>query len=309
MSEPIISVSGLRGTIPDQLTPLVATRYIAALASTLPLGKSRLGSRWSFERTHVSRRRSVATLAAHGFDVIDLDAASTPTVGIQVREQKPWPVFRSRQVTIQKNITDSNCLAAMVAFSPSRLVKKCSQVIELVNANGLASMRSGTSKRLDDPHTAHMNLVLKTIEPSQVRGRKFKVLLDSNHGAGSLLGRMLLESLGCELTLLGDTPDGQFEHKPEPLAENLARCLRRGASGGFDVGFCQDPDADRLAIIDERGQYIGEEMTLALCLLQALPSGRGTMVTNCASSSLSQHIAAQYESKLLTIGGRRSQRR
>jgi phosphomannomutase len=90
-----------------------------------------------------------------------------------------------------------------------------------------------------------------------------------------------------------------FEHRPEPLAENLQSVCAAVKSGGFDVGFCQDPDADRLAVIDERGVYIGEEMTLALCLMQALPASPGTIVTNCASSSLSQWIAQQNKSTLL----------
>ncbi len=69
---------------------------------------------------------------------------------------------------------------------------------------------------------------------------------------------MLLKELNCEVTLLGGTPDGRFEHKPEPLAENLQAICQQVRSGSFDVGFCQDPDADRLAVIDEKGAYIGE---------------------------------------------------
>ena len=298
MSEPIISVSGLRGTIPDQLTPLVATRYIAALAATLPPGKVII-SRDGRSSGRMLAAAVSATLAAHGLDVIDLDAASTPTVGIQVREQR---AVAGVQISASHNPKEYNGLKLF--GNDGRILTKSAG--EKVLAGYLAGETKwvgvdslGKLERLADPHTAHMNLVLKTIDPPQVRGRKFKVLLDSNHGAGSLLGRKLLEALGCDLTLMGDTPDGQFEHKPEPLAENLQGVCERVRSGGFDVGFCQDPDADRLAVIDERGQYIGEEMTLALCLLQALPSRSGTIVTNCASSSLSQHIAAQHHSKLL----------
>ena len=298
MSEPIISVSGLRGTIPDQLTPLVATRYIAALAATLPPGKVVI-SRDGRSSGRMLAAAVSATLAAHGLDVIDLDAASTPTVGIQVREQK---AVAGVQISASHNPKEYNGLKLF--GSDGRILTKSAG--EKVLAGYLAGEAKwvgvdsiGKIERLADPHTAHMNLVLKTIDPPQVRGRKFKVLLDSNHGAGSLLGRKLLEALGCDMTLMGDTPDGQFEHKPEPLAENLQGVCELVRSGGFDVGFCQDPDADRLAVIDERGQYIGEEMTLALCLLQALPSRSGTIVTNCASSSLSQHIAAQHHSKLL----------
>lgn len=298
MSEPIISVSGLRGIIPEQLTPLVATRYVAALASALPSGTVVIGRDGRSSGRMLAAAVS-ATLAAHGFDVIDLGPAATPTVGIQVRELK---AVAGVQISASHNPKEYNGLKLFGA--DGRILTK--QAGEKV----LAGYRANEAKWVGvdaigdihthaDPHTAHLNLVLKTVKPTEIRDRKFKVLLDSNHGAGSALGRMLLQSLGCELTLLGDTPDGQFAHKPEPLAENLQDVCRLVREGKFDVGFCQDPDADRLAIIDEQGSYIGEEMTLALCLLQALPNCSGTVVTNCASSNLSRYIAEQHASKCL----------
>ena len=73
-------------------------------------------------------------------------------------------------------------------------------------------------------------------------------------------------SWAASVTVLGETPDGQFEHAPEPTAENLAGVLAAVPRHGCDVGFCQDPDADRLAVIDEAGRYLGEEYTLAMCV-------------------------------------------
>jgi len=61
-----------------------------------------------------------------------------------------------------------------------------------------------------------------------------------------------------------------------------------------NVGFCQDPDADRLAIIDELGNYIGEEYTLAITLEHALRQNPGPIVINCATSRMSIDIAERY---------------
>ena len=84
MSEPIISVSGLRGTIGDQLTPIVAARYAAALAATLPKGLVVIGRDGRSSGSMLAAVVS-ATLQAHGLDVADLGPAATPTVGVQVR--------------------------------------------------------------------------------------------------------------------------------------------------------------------------------------------------------------------------------
>ena len=111
-----------------------------------------------------------------------------------------------------------------------------------------------------------------------------------------MLGRRLLDELGCEVNLLGGEPDGQFVHPAEPTAENLTEVARAVKDSQVAIGFCQDPDADRLAIIDEKGRYVGEEYTLALCLDHVLRQRQGAVVTNCSTSRMSQDIALKHGS-------------
>lgn len=309
MSEPIISVSGLRGIIGQQLTPLVAARYIAALASTLPdsgnaAAKVVIG-RDGRSSGPMLAQVVAATLSASGLQTIDLGVASTPTVGVQVREQGARAGI---QISASHNPKEYNGLKLF--GSEGRVLPKS------VGEKVLAAYREGKTRwvkvdslasqvQLSDPHSAHAAKVLKTVDREAIVAKKFRVLLDSNHGAGGLLGRQLLTALGCQFTIMGDTPDGQFAHPPEPLADNLTSVGQAVRQGNYDIGFCQDPDADRLAVIDEQGTYIGEELTLALCLLQALPQQqargirKGIVVTNCATSGLSKAIAAQHGCTLL----------
>jgi len=102
-------------------------------------------------------------------------------------------------------------------------------------------------------------------------------------------------------SLLGASPHDvrraarrQFRTPPEPLAENLHSILPLVASAGVHAGFVLDPDADRLAIIDETGRYIGEELTLALATLCRLKQERGPVVINMSSSRSSRNIAGQF---------------
>jgi phosphomannomutase len=94
--------------------------------------------------------------------------------------------------------------------------------------------------------------------------------------------------------LIGAEPDGAFEHPPEPTAENLRTIAARAFDFGAEVVFCQDPDADRLAIIDEVGRYIGEEFTLAITLRHRVRKQPGPVVVNCATSRMSSEIAAVH---------------
>jgi phosphomannomutase len=137
-------------------------------------------------------------------------------------------------------------------------------------------------------------LVLKTVHSEAIRERRFRVLLDANHGAGSLMGRQMLDALGCNVKVLGGKPDGLFDHPPEPTAENLKDVCRQVLESKTEIGFCQDPDADRLAIIDDQGRYLGEEYTLALCLDHVLRRRPGPVVVNCATSRMNEDIARNY---------------
>ncbi|MEM7474023.1 MAG: phosphoglucosamine mutase [Planctomycetota bacterium] len=296
-SEPIISVSGLRGTIGNQLTPVVAMQYVAALAATLPKGRVVVG-RDGRSSGKILSQAVCSALAAHGITPVDLDVAATPTVGVAVRH---FQAVAGVQISASHNPKEYNGLKLFSAEGrvlPKVEGEKVLAAYRSSSSNWVGVDDLGTLTQESDPHAPHLQLVLETIDPSPIREQKFKVLLDSNHGAGSLLGRRLLDALGCETTVLGDSPDGKFAHKPEPVAANLVDVSKQIVEGGFAAGFCQDPDADRLAVIDEKGEYIGEELTLALCLLQVLPQQKGTIVTNCATSSVSKSIAKQFGCEL-----------
>ena len=103
-----------------------------------------------------------------------------------------------------------------------------------------------------------------------------------------------LQQLGCDVTVLGGTADGRFEHTPEPLAENLTGLCDAVKRVGADVGFAQDPDADRLAVVDNDGRYIGEELTLALAADFVLATRKGPVVVNGSTSRATADIAARY---------------
>jgi phosphomannomutase len=156
----------------------------------------------------------------------------------------------------------------------------------------------GSIENIEDTISEHLKLVLDTVDVDLIRQKKFKVVLDSNHGAGSILGRRLLTELGTEFELMGDQPNGHFEHPPEPTAENLQSVAAQAQQFGADVVFCQDPDADRLAIIDELGNYIGEEYTLAITLRNRLQQTAGPVVINCATSRMSEDIAAEFNCEI-----------
>ena len=292
MSEPIISVSGLRGIIGDQFTPFVAVKYVSAFCSSLPSGPVVLAR--DGRATGMMLMDAVrATLIGHGHQVLDAGVAATPTVGVLVRERH---AVGGIQISASHNPPAYNGLKL---FGSAGRVLPNNDGVRVLQAyrQGDAAWKTydklGDVQSLSDPHAEHERLVLSIVDVPKIRAKSFRVYLDSNHGAGSLLGRRVLEKLGCQAQIGGESPDGNFSHPPEPLAENLIDVSHAVAQTGCDVGFCQDPDADRLAVLDELGKYIGEECTVALCLMQILSERRGPIVTNCATSCMNRILAEQ----------------
>jgi phosphomannomutase len=297
----IVSVSGLRGIVGGSLTPEVAVRYVAAFAATLPAGPIVIGRDG---RTSGPLLAAAITegLTRSGRDVIDCGIAATPTVGIVVRQER---AAGGVQISASHNPAPYNGLKlfsaegrVLPAAAGVEVLRRFQATASVTQPAGQAAAQSGTVRTVDGG-PAHVALVAQTVDVEAIRRCRPRVWLDSGHGAGSRVARPLLEHLGCEVVIEGGEPDGRFEHMPEPTADNLADMLPRIAAARADVGFFQDPDADRLAIATAEGRYIGEEATLALAVEAvlakgSLAKGSGPIVVNCSTSGMAALIAARY---------------
>ena len=292
-SQPIISVSGLRGIVGQSLTPEIVVRYVAAFAAELPPGAVLVA--YDGRATGPAVVAAVtAALTAAGRDVTVAGVAATPTVGVLVAGGK---YAGAVQVSASHNPAEYNGLklfggdGRVLPAAAGQQVKDryLAGEIEWADHNHI-----GERTTLGDTTSAHVEAVMSLVDVARIAKHKYSVLLDANHGSGSVVAAPLLEALGCQSTTLGGTPNGQFAHPPEPTADNLANVCSGVTQAGAAVGFCQDPDADRLALIDEQGRYIGEEKTLAICVDHVLRASPGAVVTNCSTSRMAQDLAERY---------------
>jgi len=293
-SDLIVSVSGIRGIVGAGLTPGPVLAFGQALGTYLGGGRVLL-SRDSRPSGDVLRHAVIAGLCASGCEVHDLGIAPTPTVGIAVRRLSAAGAI---QITASHNPAPWNGLKLFGGDGAVLSAAKGEEIKHLFDAGRFTCVsheKLGTLRDCEQALEWHRERVLQLVDGTRICGRSFRTLLDANGGAGGPLGKMLLESLqGSVPTLCGERPDGNFAHPPEPLAENLQGILPLVAKAGADAGFVLDPDADRLAIIDETGRYIGEESTLALAVLCRLKKERGPVVINMSSSRVVEDLANQF---------------
>ena len=207
-NEPIISVSGLRGIVGETLTPDVAFRYAAAFAATLPAGPVVV--------TRDGRANGpglvgpvVAGLSQNGTRrVFDGGIAATPTTGVLVRQHE---CAGGVQISASHNPAEYNGMKLFSAEGrvvPAQRGRGGAGAVSdagcrMLDARVVAASRHPASSILPTRRAAHLALIERIVDVDRIRAQRFRVLLDANHGSGSVLGRPLLERLGCDVILLG----------------------------------------------------------------------------------------------------------
>ncbi len=296
MAERILSISGLRGVIGDGLDPQYLVRFASALGTMFD-GGTVVVSRDGRSTGPMVKHAVIAALTATGCKVVDAGIATTPTCGVLVTHLK---AAGGLQITASHNPVQWNGLKPFSSDGSvfnRELGEKLIGLIESQEFNYVSWDRLGEVETCEDPAAPHIERVLKLVNADAIKARKFKVVLDCNHGSGAVsTPRLLREELGCEVVVLGDTADGQFEHIPEPTEANLGGLCDAVREAGADAGFAQDPDADRLAIVDNNGRYIGEELTLALAADHVLARTPGEFVVNGSTSRINADIASNHNS-------------
>ena len=145
----------------------------------------------------------------------------------------------------------------------------------------------------------HADKILENVNVEAIRARRFKIVVDMINASASVMDPYLFEQLGVELIALNNIPNGKFAHRPEPIKENLLEVEKTAKEVKADLGFIHDPDADRLVMIDENGEVVFEEYTLALAIENILSKNSGlAIVVNLSTSNMSADIAKKYGSKI-----------
>ncbi len=287
------SISGIRGHVGNGLDISLINQVASAMASFTKGGTIVIGrdSRPSGESISMNLSSSLNLL---GCDVIDLGIVPTPTVQIMVEE---LGADGGIIVSASHNPMEWNAFKLVNSqgtfFVPSqmkRFLKLMEKVGKTQRWNGIGQY--SFSKSAEE---VHISAVLDMVDVKKIRKAKFKVVLDSVNGAGSLITQDLLEQLGCKVETINCSPTGIFPRGAEPLPENLTELSDMVKKTGANIGFAQDPDADRLAIVDEYGVPLGEEYTVVLAVDHILSEKKkGPVVVNLSTTKAVEDVAHNH---------------
>ncbi len=299
MATLMVGVSGVRGIVGESLTPQVVTEFAQAYGTLVEGGKVVL-ARDSRPSGCMFEAAACAGLLAAGCPVTELGCVMTPTVGRTIRE---GGFVGGMSITASHNPQQWNGLKFFDDLGVAPDPAKAREIAAIRSENRYRKIGDGgafgtiqADTRAGERHAA---AVVKACEVSLEPLRGAKVVLDSINGAGCLHTPAFLGVLGLDVVHINGEPNGQFAHTPEPIKENLGDLCQSVRSSQAVIGFAQDPDADRLAIVDDTGEYIGEEYTLALCAWSVLSRRPGAVAANLSTSRMIDDIAKQYGCKVV----------
>jgi len=288
-----ISISGVRGVVGESLTPTLLTRFTQAFGTCMGSGRIVIG-RDTRASGEMVRQAVIAGLLSTGNRIVDVGVCPTPTVQLGVRHVGAQGGIA---ITASHNPAEWN---ALKFIGPDALFLGGARGRELLDIYHQGEYRrvpgSGMPRVESRPDVLdlHLRAVVDTLGVLQAAGgRRLRVALDSCNGAGSHVTPRLIEALGADVVTIHTIPDGSFPRGAEPTPENLSALCDLVRSSGADVGFAQDMDADRLAIVSELGEPIGEELTLVLAVQRVLAHTPGTVVTNLSTTHRLEIVAAR----------------
>ena len=287
----IRSASGLRGIAEDHFTPELIEKYISAFIVTQNIKSCVIGrdgrpsgkqiSQWVIDSFH-----------KHGINVENCGLATTPTMQVMTENEN---YDGGIVITASHNPSEYNGLKFLQTDGTFLTPDQCEELFKAVDQNiALDSPESlGVVSDYSTANEEHIDKVLiaKCIDIENIRKKKFKVVIDCVNGAGSFILPMLCEQLGCEVITMNCNGDGNFTRVAEPLAENLSELEKKVLEVDADIGFATDPDGDRLSIVSNDGNAIGEEYTLVLAVKNYLNYQKSMVVTNLSTSMMLENIA------------------
>ena len=290
----ITSISGIRGIYGKTLTNSIASSYVESFSALQSSGKILLAQD---SRPHGKEiyKSACDILTKLGRDVISCGIIPTPTAQYIIKKEK---LAGGIVITASHNPIEWNGLKFLDNDGCFLNADKMNKVLSKDSKSSINN--AGKIIKSENSYQDHIKniLNLSCIDINEIKAKKFKVVVDTVNGAAYKALPELLEKLNCNVIKIYCDNDGTFPRGTEPIPSHLEDLSKAVTSNNADIGFATDPDADRLAIVDNHGNPIGEESTLVLALESYLKYYKGSqkVVTNLSTSMAVDVIAHQYNS-------------
>ena len=298
MSKLMIGVSGVRGVVGDNFTPELLVNLGQAFGTWVDSGTVVVG-----RDTRVSgdmvKHAVFSGLLSTGCRIVDVGVCGTPSAAMMIRR---LGADGGIVISASHNTIEWNALKFFRSDGVHLNQEQGRELLDIYYGGDVRKIGYESFHAVETDDGAlrnHLERVLDIVDVAALRKRGFRVAVDCCNGAGSALALEFLARTGCRTTAINCRMDGRFPRNPEPTREHVTAILGAVRESGSDLGFAEDADADRVAFISEKGEYIGEEYSLCLTARHVISRRPGRVVTNLSTTRMIEDVAREFDCEVI----------
>jgi phosphomannomutase/phosphoglucomutase len=285
--------NGVRGIANEYITPQLAIDVARSLGTYMDSKGVVAIGRDSRASGEMLKAAAIAGALSAGLTVIDVGICPTPSVQYYVKEYADAGIV----VTASHNPREYNGIK-LIAADGSEMSREGEREIEKIyyskEFSAASWEKTGDLRHDSNANEFYISGIINSVDHELIREKRFKVVVDTGCGAGSVTLPFLLRKLGCEVITLNGQVDGTFPWRnPEPTPDVLTELADIVKKSGANMGVAQDGDADRAVFFDENGDFIEEEIQLSMMAKYVLARNKGPIVTPVSSSSRMLDVAKE----------------
>ena len=287
-----IGPSGVRGIVGESLTPQLVTSFAAAFGTYCGAGPILVGTdtRPSGEMV---KQAAIAGLLSVGCTPVDVGVVPVPSLMRHVRDAD---AFGGISVSASPGSPEWNALKFIGPGGRALRANQAAELTDLYHQGLFPRVRALEMPEIRTDTTTvdrHLRAVAAAVDVGRIRAKRFRVAVHGRAGTAAAATPRLLDALGCEVVRVEAGEDGQAGTASDAGEGALAALgdLVRGT--GAAVGFAQDLDANRLAIVDANGSALGAEAAVTLVVQRWLDRSPGPGVVDAATSRCVDDVAAR----------------
>ncbi|MFA6789088.1 MAG: phosphoglucosamine mutase [Arcobacteraceae bacterium] len=298
----LFGTDGVRGKAGEFLDAMTAMKLAMAAGiffrkqsytNKILVGKDTRRSGYMIENAIVSG------LTAVGYDVIQIGPMPTPAIAYlteSMRCDAGIMLSASHNPYWDNGIKFFDKRGDKLGTSCEAEIEKIFFNEELLKKSQVTGKEIGSSKRIDDVIGRYI-VSIKSSFPKDLSLNGLRIVLDCANGAAYKVGPTILEELGAEVITINNKPNG-FNINEDCGALHPEKIAKLVQDVRADIGIALDGDADRLVVVDEKGEVVhGDKLIGALCVYlhqEKLLKGNGCVATVMSNKALEDYLS-KYE--------------
>jgi phosphomannomutase/phosphoglucomutase len=295
--KPLFGTNGVRGIANIDLTSEVALSLAKSYGSLLELSSTVAVGRDTRISGEMFKHAVISGLLSTGCNVVDTGIVPIPALQYYVKDNADGGIM----ITASHNPWEYNGIK-IIDRDGTEISRDLEQKIEELyyssNFRNIEWNKIGVVKNKEIIQN-YINGILKHVDREKIAKAKLRVAIDLGNGAGCMATPKLLQELGVEVIAINADPEPVSPgREPEPTKASLKQLMDLVVSTKANFGAAHDGDADRAVFIDEKGEYVEDDITLALFVKNALSKKTGPIVTPVSSSQSIVDVANEFGVKV-----------